>query len=219
MNATATRPLAIVTGASSGIGRELAARFAEGGFDLGVAAEDERISSIAATAPRPYHATYAASKAFLLSFSEALRYELRDTGVTVTALMPGPTDTMFFDRAGMQGTRLREQTSKDDLAEVARAGFEALMAGKDHVVAGSAKNKVQAAAGRLLPETAKAKVRRARPSRAAEANRTRGEARREDHRKGNRHGGCGCGRRRAGHRRPAPKPGSSRNRGRGASTA
>jgi short-subunit dehydrogenase len=115
-------------------------------------------SSIAATAPGPYHATYAASKAFLLSFSEALRHELRDTGVTTTALMPGPTDTEFFDRAGMQGTKLREQTAKDDPAEVAREGFEALMAGKDHVIAGSVKNKAQAAAGRVLPETAKAKV-------------------------------------------------------------
>ena len=115
-------------------------------------------SSIAATAPGPYHATYAASKAFLLSFAEALRHELRDTGVTVTALMPGPTDTEFFDRAGMQGTKLREQTAKDDPAEVAREGFEALMGGKDHVIAGSAKNKAQAAAGRVLPETKKAAV-------------------------------------------------------------
>jgi short-subunit dehydrogenase len=223
MEPVQTRPLAVVTGASSGIGRELALRFAEGGFDLIIAADDERIaaaaracaehggeavpvqadlatfegveklctaieaagrtpeavavnagvgvggdfardneladelrliglnvtgavhlakralppmiaaghggvlftSSIAATAPGPYHATYAASKAFLLSFAEALRYELRDTGVTVTALMPGPTDTEFFDRAGMQGTRLREETPKDDPAEVARAGYDA----------------------------------------------------------------------------------------------
>lgn len=115
-------------------------------------------SSIAATAPGPYHATYAASKAFLLSFAEALRCELRDTGVTVTALMPGPTGTEFCDRAGMQGTRLREQTAKDDPAEVAREGFEALMVGKDHVIAGPAKNKAQAAAGRVLPETKKAAV-------------------------------------------------------------
>lgn len=97
-----------------------------------------------------------ASKAFLLSFSGALRYELRDTGVTVTALMPGPTDTEFFDRAGMGGTKLREQTAKDDPAQVAREGVEALMAGKDHVVAGSAKNKAQVATGRVMPETAKA---------------------------------------------------------------
>ena len=78
--------------------------------------------------------------------------------MTVTALMPGPTDTEFFDRAGMQGTKLREQTAKDDPAEVAREGFEALLAGKDKVIAGSAKNKAQAAAGRVLPETAKARV-------------------------------------------------------------
>jgi short-subunit dehydrogenase len=76
--------------------------------------------------------------------------------VTVTALMPGPTDTEFFDRAGMQGIKLREETAKDDPAEVARDGYQALMAGKDHVVAGSVKNKAQAAAGRILPETAKA---------------------------------------------------------------
>ena len=87
--------------------------------------------------------------------------------MTVTALMPGPTDTEFFDRAGMQGTKLREQTAKDDPAEVAREGFEALMAGKDHVIAGSAKNKVQAAAGRVMPETKKAALRRARRSQAA----------------------------------------------------
>jgi NAD(P)-dependent dehydrogenase (short-subunit alcohol dehydrogenase family) len=84
-------------------------------------------SSIAATAPGPYHATYAASKAFLLSFAEALRYELRDTGVTVTALMPGPTDTEFFDRAGMQDTRLADM-NKDDPADVARKAACAALA-------------------------------------------------------------------------------------------
>lgn len=115
-------------------------------------------SSIAATAPGPYHATYAASKAFLLSFAEALRHELRDTGVTVTALLPGPTDTGFFERAGMQDTPLGQMDGKDEPAEVARQGFEALMAGRDRVVAGSLKNKIQAAAGRIMPETAKAKM-------------------------------------------------------------
>jgi short-subunit dehydrogenase len=253
MGTPQNRPLAVVTGASSGIGRELAGRFAEGGFDVLVAAEDDRItsiahflvqhgiqaialqadlatfagveqlcqairstgrvpealainagigvsgdfardndlaaelklinlniagavhlakrvlpdmvaagrggvlftSSIAATAPGPYHATYAASKAFLLSFSEALRYELRDTGVTVTALMPGPTETEFFERAGMLDTKLAD-VKKDDPADVAREGFEALMAGKDHVVAGSMKNRVQVAASRVMPKTAKA---------------------------------------------------------------
>jgi short-subunit dehydrogenase len=107
-------------------------------------------SSIAGTMPGPYEATYAASKAFLYSFAEAVRYELRDTGVTVTALLPGPTDTHFFERAGLTDTRLGE-VRKDDPAEVARDGFEALMAGKDHVVAGSLRNKVQVLAAKTMP--------------------------------------------------------------------
>jgi len=93
-------------------------------------------ASIASTMPGPYYATYAASKAFVLSFAEAVRYELKDTGVTITALMPGPTDTEFFDRAGMGDTPVQE-TKKDDPAKVAKDGFEALMAGKDHVIGGS----------------------------------------------------------------------------------
>ncbi len=112
-------------------------------------------SSIAATTPGPYEATYAASKAFLYSFAEALRYELRDTGVTVTALLPGPTDTGFFDRAGMADTKLG-QARKDDPAAVARDGVDAMLSGKDHVVAGSVRNKAQVASGRVLPETTKA---------------------------------------------------------------
>jgi uncharacterized protein len=254
------RPLALVTGASSGIGLELARQFAEHGFDLVMCAEDDGIqaaaesldggpghggsgvltqaiqadlatqegiqrlvdavnwtdrpidavainagigvagpfaetplqddlrlvqlnvasavylakkvvppmvaaghgrilftSSIAATMPGPYYATYAASKSFVQSFAEALRYELKDTGVTVTALMPGPTDTNFFDRAGLEGTTV-DESPKDDPAEVAKDGFEALMAGKDHVVAGSAKNRMQAGAAKVIPQTAAAAV-------------------------------------------------------------
>jgi uncharacterized protein len=112
-------------------------------------------SSVAATMPGPYYATYAASKAFLQSFAQAVRFELKDTGVSVTALQPGPTDTEFFDRAGMDDTKVAE-AKKDDPAEVAKDGFEALMAGKDHVIAGSVKNKAQVAGGKLLPETARA---------------------------------------------------------------
>ncbi len=252
MNGTSTRPLAVVTGASSGIGLELAKQFAERGFDLLIAAEDEGIhpavemlewkgatvdgeqvdlatragvetlyqrirslgrpveaiainagvgvagpfvdtdldddlrliylnaagvvqlskhvvrdmvvrgrgrilftASIAADMPGPYYATYAASKAFVLSFAEALRYELKDSGISVTALQPGATDTNFFRRAGMEDTRVGTG-KKDDPAEVARDGFEALMAGKDHVVAGSFKNKVQDAMAQVMPEPAKA---------------------------------------------------------------
>ncbi|XRQ16874.1 SDR family NAD(P)-dependent oxidoreductase [Actinomadura welshii] len=114
-------------------------------------------SSVAASGPGPYQATYAASKAFLYSFAEALRQELSDTGVTVTTLLPGPTETEFFDRAGLQDTRLG-QMDKDDAAQVAREGFEALMAGEDKVVAGSLKNKAQVAGSRIVPDTAKAKA-------------------------------------------------------------
>jgi short-subunit dehydrogenase len=214
--------LAVVTGASSGIGFELARQFAEHGFDLIVVAEDESIggaadelrdlrvevepvqvdltraadvdrlwervrargrplaaiainagvgvggpfvdndledelrlidlnvvsvvrlakyavrdmvsrgsgrilltSSIAAETPAPFLAVYGASMAFVQSFADALHYELKDTGVTVTALQPGPTDTSFFERV----------EEKDDPAEVARQGFEAMMAGEHRVKA------------------------------------------------------------------------------------
>jgi short-subunit dehydrogenase len=114
-------------------------------------------ASVASTMPGPYYATYAASKSFVLSFAEALRYEVKDNGVTVTALMPGPTDTNFFARAGMLDTPANEG-KKDDPAEVAADGFAALMAGKDHVVAGSVKNKLQVAGTTVLPDTAKAAI-------------------------------------------------------------
>ena len=108
-------------------------------------------SSIAAVAPGPYHTTYAASKAFVHSFAEGIREELKDTGVTVTSLMPGPTETEFFKRADMEDTKVG-QAEKDDAREVAHDGFEALMAGKSSVVAGSAKNRIQAELGTHLPD-------------------------------------------------------------------
>jgi uncharacterized protein len=114
-------------------------------------------SSIAATMPGPYQSTYNASKSFVYSFAEALRVELEDTGVTVTALMPGPTETNFFRRANIEDTKLG-QSKKDDPREVARDGLDALSAGKDHVVAGSAKNKAQVAAAKVLPDTAMAAI-------------------------------------------------------------
>lgn len=123
-----------------------------------VARGDGRVlvtSSIAATMPGPYQSTYNASKAFLLSFAQALRQELHDSGVTVTALMPGPTDTEFFARAHLEDTKLG-QAPKDDPAEVARDGVEAMLAGDDHVVAGSFKNKVQASVATLMPDRATA---------------------------------------------------------------
>jgi uncharacterized protein len=252
------RPLAVVTGASSGIGYELAREFAEHGYDLVIAAEDAGIddaagtlardagptvtpvrvdlateagveelyaritatgrpvdaialnagvgaggdftrqtdlrdeltivdlnvrstvhlakrvlpdmvrrgegrvlftSSIASTMPGAFQAVYNGSKAFVQSFAEALRNELKDTGVTVTSLMPGPTDTEFFERADMTDTRVGSG-KKDDPAQVAKQGFEALMKGDDHVVGGSVKNKVQAVANKVVPDTAKAEMHR-----------------------------------------------------------
>ena len=112
-------------------------------------------SSIAALMPGPWYATYAASKAFLQSFAEAIRYELKDTGVTVTALLPGPTDTDFFDRANMDGS-VAGQGPKDDPAVVARDGIQAMLDGKDQVVAGSWRNTVQAVLSKGGPDRLKA---------------------------------------------------------------
>jgi short-subunit dehydrogenase len=251
---TTNRALAVVTGASSGIGFELARQFAQHDFDLLIAAEDEGIeraaedlrasggavetaqvdlatlegveelyeriaemgrpvdaialnagvgvngpflesdiddhlrliglnvtgvvqlsqfvlrdmadrgtgrvlftSSIAADMPGAYSATYNASKAFELSFAQALREELKDSGVSITVLQPGPTDTNFFDRSGATAQETKvAMGKKDDPAEVAKDGFEALMAGKDHVVGGSFKNQLQDTMAQVLPETTKA---------------------------------------------------------------
>ena len=116
-------------------------------------------ASIAAEMPGPFEAVYAASKAFVLSFAEAIRNELKDTRITVTALQPGATETNFFHRAGMDDTKVG-QNRKSDPADVAREGFEALMKGKDHVVAAMAKEKFQVAVGQIIPETIKAEQHR-----------------------------------------------------------
>lgn len=254
---TAPRPLALVTGASSGIGLELAQQLGAQGFDLVIAAEDAGIqiaaeglrdtgaavvavqvdlrlpagvdelwtatrgtgrdvavaavnagvgvggpfldtdvedevalvdlnvsstvrltklvlrdmtargtgrvlltSSVVSTMPGSFQAVYGASKAFVQSFAEALQEELRDTGVTVTSLMPGPTDTAFFDRAGMSDTPLG-RADKDDPAQVAAQGVAALLAGRARVVAGSVTTKAQGLAGKVLPDALKAKLHRA----------------------------------------------------------
>lgn len=116
-------------------------------------------SSIAALMPGTFQAVYNASKAFVQSFSEALRNELKDTGVTVTALQPGATETNFFNRADMEDTKVGA-SEKDDPAQVAKQGFDALMAGKDHVIGGSLKTKLQAAVAKVLPDTANAEQHR-----------------------------------------------------------
>lgn len=254
---TSTKPFAVVTGASSGIGLELAKEFARNGFDLLLTAElDERLNaasfeiealgaavrtvgadltqpsgvhavyeaikaggqpvdaiainagvgvggdfretdldkeveminlncvstvhlakhmardmaargsgrmlftaSIASLMPAPFEAVYGATKAFVFSFAEALRNELKDTGVSVTALMPGVTETDFFHRADMDETPVG-QSKKDDPADVARDGFNALMAGKDKVIAGSLKTKAMGLGTELTPPTLSAEVHR-----------------------------------------------------------
>jgi short-subunit dehydrogenase len=254
--APATKPLAVVTGASSGIGFELAKVFAENGFEVLVNAEDTGLkvaaeqlraagadvhpvqadlssyegveqlyaaivstgrpvnvaalnagvgqggafidtdladeiriidlnvtstvhlvkrllkdmvmrddgkmlitSSIASTMPGSFQAVYNASKSFLQSFAQALQNELKDTNVTITSLMPGPTDTNFFHRAGMEDTQVG-QAQKDDPARVAKQGFDALMSGDRKIVAGSAKTKAQGVAGKVLPDKLKAAAHR-----------------------------------------------------------
>lgn len=116
-------------------------------------------SSIASTMPSPFEAVYGATKSFLQSFALALRNELKDTGVTVTSLMPGPTETNFFHRAGLDDTRVG-QSKKDDPAEVAKQGFEALMAGDDKILASSMKTKIMGAANSIMPDAAKAEMHR-----------------------------------------------------------
>jgi short-subunit dehydrogenase len=128
-----------------------------------VAADEGRVlvtSSIASTMPGSFQAVYNASKSFLQSFTEALQNELKDTGVTLTSLMPGPTDTDFFDRADMADDTKVGTSRKDDPAQVAEQGFEALMAGKDRVVGGGLKTKVQEAAGKAMPDKLKAAMHR-----------------------------------------------------------
>jgi short-subunit dehydrogenase len=107
--------------------------------------------SIAGLMPGTFQAVYNGTKAFIDSFSWALRNELKDTGVTVTCLMPGATDTNFFARAGMLDTKVGTE-EKADPADVAKVGFEAMMAGEGDVVAGW-KNKLQATAAAVTPSS------------------------------------------------------------------
>ncbi|AKF05499.1 SDR family NAD(P)-dependent oxidoreductase [Sandaracinus amylolyticus] len=114
-------------------------------------------SSVAAIIPASGTAVYGATKAFGLGLAEALRDELRDTGVTVTALQPGPTETPFFRRADMEHTRVGQQ-KKDDAALVAKQGFDAMMRGKHKLYGGSLKTRVMGAISELLPEPIKARA-------------------------------------------------------------
>jgi short-subunit dehydrogenase len=113
-------------------------------------------SSIVAMMPGSYQTMYNASKAFLQSFAEALRDEFRGTGVSVTALMPGPTDTAFFRRPAMEDTPLARLPFKDNPAKTARQGYDAMMSGKQNVVASSLTSKLMGAVSTVLPDSLKA---------------------------------------------------------------
>ena len=102
-----------------------------------------------ASCPGQYQAVYNGTKAFVDSFSFALRAELKDTGVTVTCLMPGATETDFFERADMLDTKVG-QSEKDDPSDVARVGFDAMMRGDGDVVS-RWKNKLQSAIANITP--------------------------------------------------------------------
>ncbi len=112
-----------------------------------------QLSSALAKAPAPYMSVYAATKAFVLSFSEAVAREIKDTGVTITTLLPNATDTDFFHKSGSQHTVTYRETSLYDPAEVARAGFEGMLKGELQVVSGI-KNKVQSAITAFMSDEA-----------------------------------------------------------------
>jgi short-subunit dehydrogenase len=114
------------------------------------------VGSIAGLIPGSYQAVYNGTKAYIDSFAYALREELKDTGVGVTVLMPGPTDTEFFRRANMLDTPVGKDEDKEDPARTARNGWDAMMDGSAHVVSG-VKNKIQAALSHLTPDTVLAK--------------------------------------------------------------
>lgn len=119
-----------------------------------VARDDGKVlitGSIAGFIPGSFQAVYNGTKAFVDSFADALRNEIREArGVTVTTLMPGPVETEFFDRADMLDTSVGASDSKSDPAAVARDGWNALMAGDAHIVSGW-KNKIQAAMAHVTP--------------------------------------------------------------------
>ncbi len=134
-----------------------------------------QLGSLVSRGPAPLLAVYAATKAFVLSFGEAVANELEGTGVTMTVLMPGATDTDFFLKAGSERSRVYAEGKLADPAQVARDGYEALMAGKTTVTSGLA-NKAKGLMQDLLPHARTAARMRAENE---EIDAPRKEARRE----------------------------------------
>lgn len=116
------------------------------------------VGSIAGFIPGSFQAVYNGTKAFIDSFAAALRNELKDTNLSVTCLMPGPTETEFFQRADMMDTKVGSD-EKMPASEVARIGFKAMMDGEGEVVAGM-KNKLEAAVAHVRPSASLAEAHR-----------------------------------------------------------
>ena len=112
-----------------------------------------------ATSPAALNAVYNATKAFIDNFTDALRNELKDSKVTLTTLLPGATDTEFFERAGMADTNVGRAENKADPAKVARDGWDAVMAGKSRITSGWM-NKLQVAASGIAPPAVLAEMHR-----------------------------------------------------------
>jgi short-subunit dehydrogenase len=110
------------------------------------------VGSIAGEMPGPWQSVYHGTKAFINSWSEAIRSEVKDKGVTVTVLLPGATDTDFFSKADMENSKIVQESKLSDPAKVAQDGFDALMSGDDKIVSGL-KNKVQVAIGNFMPDS------------------------------------------------------------------
>jgi short-subunit dehydrogenase len=110
-----------------------------------------QLASIASELPGPWQAVYHGTKAYVLSFTEALINEVKDTNVTITALQPGATDTDFFNKAEMQNSKILDSKLSDP-AKVAKDGYEALKKGDDKVVSGF-KNKAMVASSNVMPDT------------------------------------------------------------------
>ena len=114
------------------------------------------LASVASKLPGPWQSVYHGTKAFVLSFSEAIRAEVQDKGVTITALMPGVTDTDFFNKANMENSKA-VQGERADPADVAKDGYEALMRGDDKVISGFS-NKVQVNMSNVIPDSSVAET-------------------------------------------------------------
>jgi short-subunit dehydrogenase len=110
------------------------------------------LSSIASKTPGPWQSVYHGTKAFIQSFTEAIRSEVKEKGITITALLPGVTDTDFFNKADMNKSKIVQDKDKmSDPADVAKDGYDALMKGKDMVISGIG-NKLQVAMDAVMPD-------------------------------------------------------------------